>query len=200
MAQFVSIIGSRQWQRRMGRLLITGCGRSGTRYIKDALALAGVDVGHEAQGPVGIVDWHKAIDVSGYEIILHQVRNPLRVVESCHTITSESWGFIYEHENRIKRSDSLLVSCMKYWLYWNELAENVSSVTYRVEDTNAIAMICRQIGVKPKNGGEISTQNHTRRGETEYPSLTWGKLEDVDSAITAEMMVAARRYKYEIGD
>lgn len=192
----------------MKPLLIVGCGRSGTRYAKEVLAAVGIDVGHEVAGPMGTVDWHKVPDPSEYKLVLHQVRHPLRVIESTHTIMGRSWDFLSENEPRITRNDPILVRSMKCWLYWNERAEKVSSKTYMVEEMEKhVTSICNELGVKmtPQKLGavrRISKQNHTRRAnpkhKAKYPTLTWVDLEDADSYVAGEIMTTARRYGYRI--
>lgn len=81
------------------RFLITGCGRSGTKYTARLLSAAGVPCGHEvACGPTGFVGFGDATGESswfagGYldqlpddVVIVHQVRHPEATVRSFHRI------------------------------------------------------------------------------------------------------------------
>lgn len=193
----------------MKPLLVIGCGRSGTRYAKEVLASVGINLGHEVEGPKGTVDWHKVADPSGYSLVLHQVRHPIRVIESFHTVTmGRTWNFICKHEPRIAREESQLLRSMKYWLYWNLRAEAVAARTYRVEDMeDEIAGICRDLGVELSNNAmqrvrAASKQNHSRRKRPDVmemiPSLSWVDLEDADSYVAGEIMVMARKYGYDL--
>ena len=107
---------------RMGRkrLLVTGCGRSGTKYISLFLTKMGVQCGHEKIGKDGVAAWSLAVDSEAYHMhlrrrdynfytILHQVRNPLDVIKSSHTITASSWAYI-EKFIPIQKNDSLTLS------------------------------------------------------------------------------------------
>jgi len=57
------------------KCLITGCPRSGTRYISDVLITAGKDVPHECRiGEDGIVSWYMFPTITN-EAKIHQYRN-----------------------------------------------------------------------------------------------------------------------------
>lgn len=82
------------------RLLITGCGRSGTLYSAGLWRALGLDIRHERPVPPngvigadGMASWFMAADdpapPSGpsaldyrFDVVLHQVRHPLKVIAS----------------------------------------------------------------------------------------------------------------------
>ena len=82
------------------RLLITGCGRSGTLYAAKLWQSLGLDIRHERPVPPngvigadGVASWFMAADdpnpPSGpsvlnyqFDVIIHQVRHPLKVIAS----------------------------------------------------------------------------------------------------------------------
>lgn len=82
------------------RLLITGCGRSGTLYAARLWQSLGLDIRHERPVPPdgmigadGIASWFMAADdphpPSGpsaldyrFDVVIHQVRHPLKVIAS----------------------------------------------------------------------------------------------------------------------
>lgn len=144
---------------KMKKLLIVGCGRSGTTYTSEILAKMGVNIGHEIESEDGIISWYMTVDGvppfnlpkrSSYifNIIIHQVRNPLKVIASAQTFHVESWKYIYAHIPEINKNDSLLIKSAKYWYYWNLLAEKRSMYTYRIEYFDKIAnKIIKDIGV-----------------------------------------------------
>ena len=87
--------------RRSSRLLITGCGRSGTRYTSFALQRLGLDVPHERLGRDGISSWTMAITTEkrpfgppssqvSFEQVFHQVRDPIAAIASCMTFNPSS--------------------------------------------------------------------------------------------------------------
>lgn len=82
------------------RLLITGCGRSGTLYAARLWQALGLDIRHERPVPPdgmigadGMASWFMAVDdphpPSGpsaldyqFDVVIHQVRHPLEVIAS----------------------------------------------------------------------------------------------------------------------
>jgi len=184
------------------RVLITGCGRSGTLYVVEALGQVGLRFGHEVFGADGVVDWHGLTDASLYDVILHQVREPLKTIGSCHTCAPYSWDFICQHEPRILPSDSLILKCMKYWLFWNEQAEKVARWTYRVEDFgNQIGRILALFGriVDPvllTKINAINKQTHTRKGAGNYKMVTLKDLRCADEKLAGQIINKAKTYGY----
>ena len=131
----------------MKKLLIIGCGRSGTKYAAELLQEFGIDVRHEVMGEAGMVSWFAtfedccslpgehlpSISHSDY-LILHQVRHPLKTIASLRTITERSWQRIALHVPEVRQTTSLLARCMHYWYVWNLAAEMKAILTFRVED------------------------------------------------------------------
>ena len=75
------------------KVLVTGCGRSGTGYMCTFLKASGLDVHHEYMGADGSVSWLMGATVDKapwgplakgfhFEHVFHQVRNPLKVIQS----------------------------------------------------------------------------------------------------------------------
>jgi hypothetical protein len=139
------------------RLLVTGAGRSGTKYICFVLKRLGLDVRHERMGDDGIASWCMAVDAarapwgvprSAYDFaqVVHQVRHPLATISSCTTFKAESWRFICEHVE-CSESDSVLLRAAKYWLLWNERAEEGATWRLRVEDLPLVfPELCERLG------------------------------------------------------
>jgi hypothetical protein len=130
-------------KRTRKRLLITGCGRSGTRYITHLLRRLGMDVRHERMGAAGIASWGMAVDSDtvawgvptrqfAFEHIFHQVRDPRHVIASATTFKPDSWTFICAHAP-IALSEPVLLRAAKYWYYWNLEAEKIAHWRYRIE-------------------------------------------------------------------
>jgi hypothetical protein len=130
------------------KILITGCGRSGTKYISRLLTQCGFDIKHEAKGKDGIASWYMVIPngkaVFGpsfsefdFDLIVHQVRNPAKVISSAHTFLDVSWNYIKKYVP-IAENDSMLIKCAKYWYYWNLEAEKIANFTYRIEDIDLV--------------------------------------------------------------
>lgn len=123
------------------KLLITGCGRSGTLLICHLLKQSGLNVGHETLEKDGIVSWAEApasrSEKKHFKHVFHQVRHPLRTISSWLTnfpnLDGWEWRFIRHYIPEISKDDSLIIHCAKYWYYWNLLAENKSDWRYQVE-------------------------------------------------------------------
>ena len=141
------------------KLLVTGCGRSGTAFASRWLRERGLDVGHERSGEHGIVSWCLAacekdwrcippatrmakLDLPSwhgevswrdeYTAIVHLVRSPLDAIASATTIGAESWEWIAQHIE-LDPGWSPLKKAATYWLRWNQLAEQMADVRVQVE-------------------------------------------------------------------
>jgi hypothetical protein len=170
------------------RLLITGCGRSGTKYISFVCRRLGVDVRHERLGRDGIASWTMETRRFGppngavrFEHVFQQVRHPLPVIASVRSFEPASWEFISRHI-RCPPDAPVELRGARYWLGWNELAERVAEWRYRIEDIdNQLEEFCARIGASfdstalrrvPRN---VNTREHGRifhRAEELFERLT----------------------------
>jgi hypothetical protein len=162
-------------QRLPGLVLVTGCPRSGTKYISCVLAELGLDVQHEAIGRDGSSSWCMAVDAEttpwgpprrafSFDITLHQVRNPVAVIPSFSTLTPPSWHFIYDR-TPCRPDDPPLARSAKLWYYWNLHAGRVAQWRYRVEQLPAVFdEFCHHIGVPADRRalGRVATNVNTR--------------------------------------
>jgi hypothetical protein len=140
------------------RLLVTGCGRSGTKFTAVLLQRLGLDVRHEKMGRDGIAAWTLAVAserppwapaaaLESFEEIYHQVRHPLAVIRSVATFKPSSWEYICEHTSATPQ-DPVLLRAAKYWLDWNRHAELVGTWRYRIEDLDDVFdELCGRLGV-----------------------------------------------------
>lgn len=142
--------------------LITGCPRSGTRYIAKLLEVNGLRVSHERfrnktrwrGADEGIVSWVMAVNSTStpwgppsahfnFRKILHQVRHPLDSIESIiRNEPSRSWNFICQHLNDIPNcawSSNIIHNftavgrAARFWVQWNLRAEDKALFTYQME-------------------------------------------------------------------
>jgi hypothetical protein len=156
------------------KVLITGCGRSGTKYITFALQRLGLDVRHERMGRDGIASWYMAVDAShspfgptrrgtDFRHVFHQVRHPLAVIASAVTLKEESWRFVCEHAP-IEIDEPPTLRAAKYWYYWNLEAERIAHWRYRVEDPGALQALCEWLGLDFRREAveHVSTAVNTR--------------------------------------
>jgi hypothetical protein len=167
-----------------GLILVTGCGRSGTKYTAELLQRVGLDVLHEKMGADGIATWCMAVDSCDspwgggrhdlkFKTILHQVRHPLKVIPSLTTFTARSWQFI-ERYVPCPQSDPVILRAAKYWYYWNLEAEKIASWRYRIEALPQIFdEFCRRLGVEPRREAlaQTSTMTNSRKTRPEFQFL-----------------------------
>ncbi len=177
----------------MRKLLIIGCGRSGTMYTVKLLQELGFDIQHEVMGSDGMVSWFATFEdccclpkehlppVKHSDfIILHQVRHPVETIASIQTFTERSWQRVCMRVPEISLRDPLLVRCMKYWYHWNSIAEEKAVLTYRVESLD-----------------RLDTQRVSKRiNQREHSELTWADLKSVHSALCESVREVADRYGY----
>jgi len=177
------------------KVLITGCGRSGTGYMAKLMQAIGMDVGHEKEGKNGTSDWHGVgwnwPTLAEYDLILHVVRNPLKVFQSLRGIKQNSWDYIGEFLPEIYDVPKKLEKCMLYWLHWNQWAEKVCSPNkygfpLRVEHVNdwypvLVDYLPHLRGCTPTQlqlqTESVATDTNTRKPKNGYDEITWEMLE-----------------------
>jgi hypothetical protein len=142
------------------KLLITGCGRSGTKYITVLLKQLGMDIGHECMGKDGIASWCMTINSEivpwgpsakdyNFEHVFHQVRHPLLVFSSLQSFTDQSWQYIYNNIPYINTNDPDIIKYAKYWYFWNIETEKKATWRYQIEIINEISeQFCQYLDIK----------------------------------------------------
>lgn len=177
-------------------ILVTGCGRTATTFTAALLSAIGLDVKHEKAGKNGMADWHSAVIRQDEKtIILHQLRDPIKVMGSLTTFNPYSWDYINKF---IPMPDNLLQKCMLYWLYWNRLTTVIQSkpLLYQVELIHLEwDKICHHINIPettelPEIPKDMNHRNH--------PQLEWWQLEEQDQKLVDEIRKQAGLYGYEM--
>ena len=196
--------------RKRKLLVIIGCGRSGTKYASNIFKKSGFDVGHEGLGLNGISSWclvpYTDLRVWGPSwkeiksfdnVVVHQVREPLKTISSLQTFEEISWDFIGKFIN-FNRRDSRTLRAMKYWYFWNKLAEKKAVITYKVEDFNSVFFkLCNMVrfNVDKKSAENVmATEKKANRRKHVY--LTWMDLKNEDAALTEKIKKLAKSYRY----
>lgn len=198
--------------RKSEKIGIIGCGRSGTKYVSELFMNQNKVVLHECLGLNGISSWclvpktyERHFGPSYFELeelgipLVHQVRHPLKVISSVKTFGNKSWEFISKFIP-VKKSDSIILKGMKYWYYWNKMAEKRSIYTYRVENIDIHLEKIFEIGrfKIPVNFTEL-LDTTSRNVNTRNPNtLTWNDLENEDIELTKRIKHLARKYGYKI--
>ena len=203
-------------------VLITGCGRSGTTYISNVLRKAGLGVKHERVGSHGTASWYFAVNDTApvlphekhkrhangetrgdfcFEVVLHQVRHPLKVIASAKEILhSKDWLFIAKHIG-VHPGLPPLNRGMRYWLWWNaKVARMMPEHTYRIEDIEAEwPTICRLLGMPAQPLPDVSREMNSATGHLLPKPLSWGALEAMsrEPGMVSAVRRQAELYGYE---
>lgn len=149
-------------------VIITGCGRSGTLYMREVFEVLGYDIGHEGLREDGISSWyiidpHHWSITEGYikrrrnaqgrqRVYIHLVRNPLDVISSFHRCEAlprrAALDFFRRSMPRYNDLDPI-AHIAKYWVEWNRAAEALFKFdeVVRVEDMQFRYMIRRLAGL-----------------------------------------------------
>lgn len=191
-------------------IVIIGCARSGTKYICSLFRELGYDVGHEKLGADGIASWGLVPDTGripygpsfseincGDMTILHQVREPLSSIASMSRLAGHHWSFTKKYV-LVRKEDSLLLKAMKYWYYWNDMAEKKAAYTYRIENIdNELEVICGLAGLKlTGNAGEALGKVARTINAREHDTVAPGDLCTEDEDLAEKIFRKAAYYGY----
>lgn len=146
-------------------------------------------------------------------VILHQTRYPLKVISTFQRANQKTWNFVAEILNikapvwRKKREtkeqdDYCLWCCMYYWLKWNMMTEEITDITYRIED---IEDVFDQIVKLVKRPELIEYKDHMldeskliNSRKSMYTLRTWDDLFALDETLTKDIIELGIKYGYEI--
>jgi len=191
------------------KCLITGCGRSGTKYISQLLSTAGLRIGHESMRKDGIASWPLAVDADRvpwgpsrrrfrFQQILHQTRDPLAAISSIQTMRPASWQYICQHIP-CSMGEPLLLRCAKYWSYWNLKAESIATWRYPVENIGLVwDDLCSRLEIPADRTDFDLVRRDINTREGTYQRIGWDDLEAVDRALCLAIRQQATRYGYPI--
>jgi hypothetical protein len=198
----------------MKRFVITGCPRSGTRYMATLLAALGVRLGHEKvfgiREGLGMRDvrWKKwEGDVSWLAVpflpledtvVLQQVRHPLEFVRSV-----VGFGFLSDeradlafpkvvrrHAPEVYEPDTEIERGATMWRLWNARAEPHVALTYRLEDfgLDLLMRICRlvELDVSEEQAARTLAEVPTTINQRERDeSVAWEQVEPLVGELAA---------------
>jgi len=185
--------------------LITGCGRSGTKYITEVLRQCGLDVGHETLGKDGVVSSIWAVYDSYYpsyhhqgprphfDTVLHQVRHPLDTIGSLMTSSAESWYWNARHIPIDPERWSPLRKAEAYYWHWNHLVSHEAVYRYRVEDlVDCWPVVCAFVGLPTDTALPDVPKDTNHR---DHPTVQWKNLFPGWQNLIQRM---AKEYGYEV--
>ena len=202
--------------------LIIGCGRSGTKYISNLLRVSNLDVGHEVFGKDGVVSWEMTPDDGGFScgirkekgkenkcdfnVIIHQVRDPLKQIRSFLTVSrgkmengirSPWWDYIGLYTSVIPTLGPTLHNCMKYYYEWNKIAENRADWRFRIENIDKVYdKLCYKLNITP-NFEILSNLSRTLNERRKVGNLlTWDDLYNEDDKLCEKIHFMANMYGY----
>lgn len=204
-----------------GTILITGCGRSGTSYIVLLLKMLGLRAVHEGKSKKwprndGLwfhSSWYEAVRCKDYPIVLHQVRNPLKVVASCKFIPEKSYTWPVKRSVLEKHFGVTLVesntvrnryqNAMLWWTYWQRLIEPYEMFFYKIEDIDSeIWRILDAAGIsRSKDVVENALRSISRNVNNKNripPQLTWSFLKKKFPEQFDLFAEAAQKYGYPV--
>lgn len=157
-------------------LLVTGCPRSGTKYVSHILRALDRDVPHERMGRDGIATWCMAVEAEvvpwgpprlpgeSYEVTLHQVRNPRLAIPSMTTLRYESWRFVSAHVI-LDHDAPPLMRAAQMWYHWNLQVAKLANWRYRLEELpGVLGTFCEWTRTvhDPRVLDEVGTNVNTR--------------------------------------
>lgn len=197
-------------------LLVTGCPRSGTRYVaKHLCRSAGLNIGHEGVADDGLVCSFFAVDDYYYggahakalkggvrprrgaitfDHVWHLVRHPLLFVESLLTgPLGIAWWHWQEKHTGVSFDMDPTERAAKFWLRWNEIVEPQAKWRFRIEDFDQLwPNVTARLGLPPC---EMTDSVAERLGQqtTRRVSVAWEDLGDLQEPVRLK----AQEYGYE---
>ena len=196
-------------RRTVSKIMIIGCGRSGTTYTSKLFNSLGYKVGHERLERNGISSWllvsnqQKVFIGPSFEElkslnlpVVHQVRHPLKAISSFQATGHQSWQFLAYEIPINYEEDSKVLKGMKYWYYWNLMAEEKSSFTYQVENLDDVfpeLLKAGQFTAVVDKRNEVAKTTNTRS----HIGLSWRDLRREDPVLTDKIIVLAKKYGYQ---
>lgn len=200
------------------KLIITGCGHSGTRYIAAVLEAAGFNVGHEqvtrpggvyppSKYPQGLIEvsWTAAgyLDKFPGAEVWQITRNPLDVANTFFHRTffakvGEAYRDFAASQDGVVLGDTHPE--LDYWIDWNAMIAPRASSTYQVEDIREnlpgfLKAAAAAVGLPAKSLDIDAAQRVGQVGESRcpktYTATGYSRL--------GELLDAAKGYGYDLG-
>lgn len=191
----------------MTRRLILAASRSGTKHTADLLCSLGLDFGHEQIRPDGAIGWQYAAlnrynekqgdqHAVDWDIVLHQVRDPLLSIRSMASHGDHMMRFI-SAEVGYPMKDRLRLS-MAYWLKWTQISMARATWSYRIEDLNNVSIwaeFLERMHIPHVDHPGTSTTTNTRPKRPKW-ALTWDDLAQCDVSLAGQIKVLAEDFGY----
>lgn len=200
------------------KYVVTGTPRSATRFMGQLFTSVGIPIGHEmfygmpgcgiyVDDAKGDSSWlavpHLESIKNAGAIIIHIVRNPLKVVSSLH---HSQINFDNPMDNmftiyKVKHLPSIyryqgLDRYLHFYIEWNKQIEKYADFRFRIEDLDKDPHILfDKIGVDIK-GKKL----HDDRRTNAYKDVEYLTLKDLDKcSLKNEFLSVAKKYGYNLG-
>lgn len=195
------------------RLLVTGCPRSGTTWMAEAICSTGVDCGHELvfapeikrrNKPARWGDGEWVAESSAHAAphtpfldtyVVHLTRHPVKVIASiAHhggvvgARNSPGVRYMRSQVPEIKRFADPVRRAAEFWVRWNRLV--AADVRVRLEDVTA-ADITRFARIADPDACEATLPPPRNVAKHELPPISWDDVRDVPG-----LMEMAAEYGY----
>ena len=182
--------------------LILAYPRSATTYTAKMLQAHGLKFGQENRGDQtdGTISYFKVHYPHKYNVVLHQVRDPLKTISSAVTVlakrTHNEFNILFDIDIA-DRDKSKLYQVMQTWLMLNELAEEKAEWRYRIEDIDEVySELCQRLKIQPKEKFPPLNRNVNTRP---HPMLTWSDLDKEDYILSQRIKEKTKQYGYNNG-
>ena len=223
----MTLISFARPEARTLAIVVTGTGRSGTGFASRWLTSVSVPCGHEAffvhrglehallmlkmrhQHYVGDCSWEAAPHLDSQPLrdalVVHQVRHPKRVIDSCmrvpQMVTPHYARYMERHLPRIARYRRTMDRAACRWVWWNRMIERAvegrDSYFWRVEDGvwDLLDWLADKELVDREKVAPARMFSNTRYNHKHGPPVD-AKLEDVHPDLRYALSDQMRRYGY----
>jgi hypothetical protein len=209
-------------------IVVTGTGRSGTGYAAKWLSSIGIWCGHEAffdynglkgalrrlrlrhERLIGDSAWQAAPHLSSQPLkdalIIHQVRHPKRVAESCMRqppgTTPQYLNYLERHLPRSREYETDLDKAICRWIYWNrKIEEHLSGRDFffwRIEEgTDALYQFLVDRGMVDATKYTPIMMFANKRYNHKIGKPQEARLEDIDPILLSNLVPQMQRYGYQ---
>jgi hypothetical protein len=186
--------------------LITGFPRSGTYYTTTVFKSLGYDVLHEREGLDGVVSYKHintyldamaCCKIVKYSPIIHQVRDPLKVLNTVKKISFAGWKNIYRNIHSYVPQD-LIERSLVGWLHFNRFIERHAIYRFKIEDLGSTyPELFDVLGLPiPSRLPAISKEINTRKDTEYYEEVSLESLKETYPELMGEVLDLANKYGY----
>lgn len=178
--------------------LITAHPRSGTLYTATIFQKLGYKVSHEWENEDGTVSWKHLFQSEKFNPVIHQVRHPLNVISSTHTINKVSFKKMLSEINYKGEIKNKTHKAMITYYFWNIEANKRCSWRFKIEELgNIYPELFKLLDLQvPKELPQVNKNKHSRKHIKKYKKVSWNDLFKIDEGLTNKIIKLGGRYGY----